>query len=222
MTPKLKRRKLNVSIMKQQSSDYELIASAYHEAAHTIVALANLVLVDKVSITVDMGGDTFYSCYHADNTESEILKKLIVIAEIKTIYAGLVGEKMYYRDISGNTKLPMHLRIGSSSDNKVGSNLIRKYKLAKSGKETVLLKRHIKDEAEKFLLKHWSAVKAVAHSLYKKKKLNTAELKYILIRNIDDKDFWKEIFKKIKILYEQKKDLSEKTLRSLISSKFIR
>lgn len=222
-SPKIKKKPLKVSITKKQSCDYEMIASAYHEASHTIAALANFVLIDAVRIAWDKGGDTFYSIqYHADETEDPILKKLIVMAELRTIYAGLVGEKIYYKQICGSNKFPAHLKIGSSSDMKVGSDLIRRYKLANPGKETHQLKQDVRQDMEKFLYKHWETVKLLAHTLYRKKKLNFTELKYLLTRAKEDKDFWKDKFKRIKMIYEAKSELSEKVVKNLISSKYNR
>lgn len=219
-SPKIKKKSSKVSITKQQSSDYELIASAYHEAAHTVVALANLVLVDNVSVAVNFGGDTLYSSLHADYIEDNELKKLIVLAEIRIFYSGLVGEKIFYMDICGNPKIPMSLKIGSSEDNKEASFLIRKYSISKPGKETFELKKNIKSEIEKFLYNHWGSIKIIAHSLYKRKKLNYSEIKYLLSRSPDDKEFWKDKFKKIKIIHNENKKLSEKIVKKIISSRF--
>jgi hypothetical protein len=127
---------------------------------------------------------------------------------------------MYYRDICGDATFPMNLRIGSSSDNKAASSIIRKYNLAKPGKNTILLKAEVKNDIEKFLANHWGAVKIVAHALYKKKKLGLQELRYMLSRSPEDKEFWKDTFSKIKIIYNEKNNLSEKAVKSLISTKF--
>jgi hypothetical protein len=217
-SPKIKRKVRNISIAKKQSSDYELIATSYHESAHAIVALANLVCVDDVSITINEGGDTNYCLFEADLAIDENVKNIVLMSELKTIYAGLVGEKMYYRDICGNRKFPMHLKIGSSIDMCAASKIIRKYKLAPSGKLTMKLKEDIRIEVERFLIRHWESVKLIAHTLYKKKKLNFFELKYILSRS-KDKEFWKDKFKKIKIIYEDEEELTEKVVKSVINSK---
>lgn len=217
-SPKVKRKLLKLSITKQQASDYELIASAYHEAAHTIVGLANLLYVDKVSITINQGGDTDYFVFEADNTKDEWLKRMVLMAEVKTIYAGLVGEKMYYKDICGSINFPSHLKNGSSIDTSMASKLIRKYRLARSGAETFELKQDIRVEVEKLLITHWEAVKTVAHALYRKRKLSFSELKYMLVRT-EEKDYWRDKLKKIKTIYEDKNGLCEKVVKNLISSK---
>lgn len=221
-SPKIQRNLLKLSIAKQQANDYGLIATSYHESAHAIVGLANLLMVNKVVVVDSQEGDTNYFIYHADEAEDENLKKILVMSEIKTIYAGLVGEKMYYKDICGSGKFPMHLKNGSSIDTKIASKLIRKYELANAGKSTFKLKQDIRQEVEEFLVNHWEAVKIVAHALYRKKKLSFMELKYLLTRIPEDKNFWKDKFKTIKIIYDEKNDLSTKVVRNLISTKFNR
>lgn len=217
--PKVKRKLHKLSVAKQQANDYGLIATSYHEAAHTIVGLAHLLMIDRVDVVDSQEGNTLYVIHHADEANDDHLKKIIVMSEVKTIYAGLVGEKMYYKDICGSGKFPMHLKNGSSIDTTLASKLIRKYKLANSGKATFKLKQDIRVEVEKFLVRHWESVKAVAHALYKKKKLNFVELKYLLTRIPEEKDFWKDKFKTIKIIYAEENDITTKAVRNLISTK---
>ena len=223
MNPKSKspKKKLNkLSIAKQQANDYGLIATSYHESAHTIVGLANLLKIDNVNVIDSQEGSTFYLMYQADDAKDDaVLQEILVMSEVKTICAGLVGERMYYRDICGSSKFPMHLKNGSNIDTAAISKLFRKYHLANSGKATYNLKQEIREDVEKFLIEHWEAVKVVAHALYKKKKLSFSELKYLLIRLPEDKEFWKDKFKTIKVLYDEKNDLSTKVVRNLISSK---
>lgn len=201
------------------ANNYETIASSYHEAAHTIVGLAHLIYIDNVSISEGNGGDTNYLIYHVDNTNDQSLKRLIIMSELRTVYAGLVGEKIFYEDICGSHLFPMHLKNGSSFDISTGAAIIRKYKLADAGEKTYALKQEIKHDCHKFLDKHWESVKIVAHALYRKKKMNFSELKYLLTRNNEHKDFWKDKFKKIKLIYDEEKQVSEKVVKNLITSK---
>jgi hypothetical protein len=218
-SPKVKRKLHKLSIAKQQSNDYGLIATSYHEASHTIVGLASLILIEDVTVVDSQEGTTNYFRYHAGDADTNNLKKILATSEIKTIYAGLVGEKMYYKDICGSSKFPMHLKEGSSIDTSIASQLIRRYNLAASGKPTFEFKQHIREEVERILIRHWQAVKVVAHALYKKKKLNSQELKYLLVRIPQDKEFWKDKFKTMKIIYDEDNDLSMKMVRNLISTK---
>jgi hypothetical protein len=125
----------------------------------------------------------------------------MLILELQAIYAGLIGEKLYYKEICGSDKFPMHLRIGSSYDLNLASQIIRKNNLAASGKRTRILKKGIQLDVEQILRKHWEVVKIVAHALFKKRKLSFDELKSIIIKKTDDKDFWKDKFKKIKMIH---------------------
>lgn len=218
-SPKAKRKLPKLSIAKQQANDYGLIATSYHEAAHTIVGLAHLLLVEEVSVQDCQEGTTNYTGYHGYDANTDNLRRIIVMSELKMIYAGLVGEKMYYKDICGSGKFPMHLKNGSTIDTNMASKLIRRYKLASSGKATFKLKQEIRQDVEKFLVRHWEEVKIVAHALYKKRKLSFQELKYLLTRLPQNKDFWKEKFKTIKIIHDEESDLSMRMVRNLISTK---
>lgn len=214
-SPKIKPKIAKSSEIKQQASDYILIAAAYHEASHAIMGLLNYILVDEVELLGGEGQDAGgieYSVYTSDNS---FLQKNFILSELQLIYAGLVGEKMYYRDICGSIKFPMNLRRGSWYDNKNASRIIRRYELATSGPETYNLKKEIKKEIEKILNEYWEDVKLVAHALYKKRYLDCNDLKYILTRG-QNKNFWKDRFKKIKLIYDDKKELSEKIVKSLI------
>ncbi len=219
LKPKSPKARRKLSIAKQQANDYGLIATSYHESSHAIVALINLLMIYNVDIIDSQEGNAQYFIHHADQTEDDNLTNILALAEVKTIYAGLVGEKMYYKDICGSSKFPMHLKNGSAEDTNIAAKLIRKYRLANSGPATFKLKQDIKEEVERLLVRHWEAVKIVAHALYKKKKLDFSELKYLLSRIPQDKDFWKDKFKTIKIIYDEESDISTKRVRNLISTK---
>jgi hypothetical protein len=109
----------------------------------------------------------------------------------------------------------MHLKIGSSDDIKYISKQIRKYKLAAPGQPTTALKTQLTKQANSILTEHWDAVKLVAHQLYKRKSLTFDELKYILTRKTNNKEFWKERFKKIAIIHAATPP-DEQTVRKLI------
>lgn len=218
-SPKVRQKLPKLSIAKQQANDYGLIATSYHEAAHTIVGLANLIMINDVIVIDSQEGTTNYYLYRPEETEDEHIREILLKSELKTVYAGLVGEKMYYKDICGSSAFPTHLKIGSSIDTQIASKLIRKYQLANAGKATFKLKEEIREEVKKILIRHWEAVKIVAHALYKKKKLSFIELKYLLTRTLQDKDFWKDKFKTMKIIYAEENDITTKIVRNLISAK---
>lgn len=210
------------SIQQKQSNDYALIAANFHESSHTIAALANLIYVSSVNVNPahQNGEDVGTTSYEAwEEYLDPQLTKLTILAELQLLYAGLVGEKIYYKDITGSSKFPMHLKVGSWNDIASASSLIRKSEIATPGTETQILKRKIQQEVEKFLIEHWMEVKLISHQLYKKKTLVFDDLKTLLTRKNPHKDFWIEKFKKIKLLRDSEEKISEETIKTLLSPK---
>lgn len=207
------------SISKKQSDDYGKIAAAYHESSHCLVGLANVIYIENCIINQDNGGSTDYVVYDIADCKDEGLKKIILASEASMIFAGLLGERIYYQDITGSHKFPNHLKMGSSIDNGMASDLIRKNNLAAPGKETADLKKKLKQGAENLLKEHWSSVKSIAHALYKRSFLSFDELKYILTRHPEDGRFWKEKMKQIMLVHNENNQLSEETIKTLISPK---
>jgi hypothetical protein len=163
------------------------------------------------------GGLTEYSTILDYDTveDNELLIKLIH-SELKNLYAGLIGEKIYYADICGSHRFPAHLRAGASGDITEAYNLIRKYSIASPGKNTSLLKKSIENEVKSILIMHWDEVKIIAHALYKKKKLSFDDLKNLLCRKIKNKAFWKAKFKEIEVINHDTIQLSEKDIKKKI------
>lgn len=211
-------RALKISDVRKQSFDYELIAMAYHESGHAICALGNFLYVSSVSVMTpknNMGYTNWY-IYDVDSIKDEELRKVLFISEVQALYAGLIAEKMYYKDICGSDEFPMHLRAGSSEDTLMASSIIRKASLAKSGRQTHLFKKQMKYDVEQFLKEHWDAVKIIAHALYRKTRLSHDELKYLLTRKTEHRDFWKDKFKKLKIVHNDKVAPPEETVKDIL------
>lgn len=206
------------STTKKQSFDYELIAMSYHEAGHAVIGLHNYLRVFNVNVMTPTKreGNANFFVYGSDEVDDEELGKILFVSEVQTVYAGLIAEKMYYKDICGSSKFPMHLRIGSSYDTSSASFIIRKYNLAPAGKKTNLFKKQIRYDVEQLLFEHWDAVKEIAHSLYQKKRLTFDELKYLLTRKTDHKDFWKDRFKKINFIHNEKNYPTEAAVKDLL------
>lgn len=207
------------SSMKKQSIDYSLIAAAHHEASHSIVALLNLIQVSDVSVKIDDAdatGLTQFYMYKNSHTEDKELLEMLTIADLQVAYAGLQGEKLYYKDICGSSKFPLHLRIGSSEDFSTAQKLIRSHNLASPGKETSALKKKLQVEVEQMLVAYWDDVKLVAHQLYKRRKLFYADLKNLLTRNNDNKDFWKTQFKLINFIHHDSKVPGEQEVKETL------
>jgi len=213
------------SRLKKQSFDYELIAMSYHEAGHAVCGLHNYMYVSGANVMTPKkreGGTMYYAYGYFEEfsnsiVEDEELYKILLIFEIQTLYAGLIAEKMYYRDICGSSRFPNHLKDTSpDNDTAVASALIRKNKLAGPGKQTFLLKKQIRYDVEQMLAEHWDAVKVVAHFLYQKKRLTFDEMKYALTRRTERRDFWKDKFKKIKLIHNDKTNPTEDIVKDLV------
>lgn len=194
------------SVAVKKSFDYDLIAMAYHESSHTVIGLHNYLMVYNVSVMTfnHQEGITEYFYYPFDDVQNKKLLKELLILDLQEMYAGLIGEKIYYKNMCGSDKFPMHLRIGSSEDIKNASKQIKKYKLVNPGSETHLFKKQIQEDTKKLLLEHWEAVQVIAHALYKKTRLSFDDLKFLLTRKTSNKEFWKDRFKKLKIIHSGK------------------
>ena len=208
------------SSMKKQSIDYSLIAAAHHEAAHTIVALLNLIQVSDVAVKVD-GSDavglTQFYMYKNTNIEDPELLEMLITSDLLVAYAGLQGEKLYYRDICGSSNFPLHLRIGSSEDFAAAQKLIRTNNLAAPGKETSALKKKLQSEVEQMLIAYWSDVKLIGHQLYKRRKLYYRDLKNILCRaHNENRLFWKSQFKIINFIHHDNKVPEEQEVKEAL------
>lgn len=206
--------------------DYELIFMSFHESAHTVVALHNFLQVYNVNTMLfgaktseEKDGQTNW--YITLNIEDTELKRATLIHEIQAMYAGLLGERILYRELTGSPKLPMNLRVGLSYDIKNASSTIRNNNLAESGKDTILFKKNIQKKTEKILLEHWEEVRLIAHILHKKRKLTFDELKQLLVKKTNKKDFWKDRFARIEQIYIYEGDThpTEDVIKKIILDK---
>jgi hypothetical protein len=206
------------NVVRKQSDDYFFIATNFHEASHAITGLHNYFQVYNVNILMPAikEGTTDFYIFDNEKIQDEELKYIFLMFELQTIYGGLIGERLYYKDITGSDRFPSHLKSGSASDTFQAAALIRKHHLAKPGKNTHLLKKRIQNDVEELLLEHWDAVKVVAHALYKKKKLNFEELRNLLTKKTNHNDFWKDRFKKIKSIYNDNNIPKDQILKDLV------
>lgn len=203
------------SVIKKQAFDYEIIAMAHHESSHVICALMHYLYVYNVNVMTyknQEDGNTNYYVYAINDS----IKNILLFSELHFFYAGLIGEKIYYKDICGSIKFPMHLKEGSSYDIAEASAIIRNNNLAPPGKSTFLLKKQIQYDVEMILKQYWDDVKIVAHALYQKKKLTFDDLKYLLTRKSVNKDFWKSKFKKIKLIHNDKNNYIDDYIKDII------
>lgn len=206
---------------KKLAHTYEFIATAYHEAGHTVYGLLHNMRIISVFAyqnkrTKRIDGFTHYENYFHSEIADPQLICAILKNEICISYAGLGAEKYHFKKISGSDKFPMFLRDGSSDDTLSASELIRKFNLAAPGRKRYALKQKLIKETATELQLHWEAVDLVAHALFQKKKLNYSDLKQLLTKKSTNKKFWKEKFKIIDYMFENEGKLDEKELKSIM------
>jgi hypothetical protein len=136
-----------------------------------------------------------------DIIEDDRLRTHLIETEIKLSYAGLVAEGHFFKSISGAKSLPHFIREGSSDDNKMASNAIKKYDLAPPGKKRYAYKRKLLRRVNKEVIENWASITAVAHGLFRHHKLSYDDLRSLLI-DTEQKSFWKEQFKKIDQIHD--------------------
>src|SRR5579885_2730464 len=135
------------SVSLKLAQNYRLISVAYHEAAHIICAF--LFYIDVSEVIIDegkrgVGGTTHYNMFYPEEKYTEIDAKIsnyLINSEIYLKYAGLAGEKIYFRDMSGSDKFPAVLKRGTEPDMQEAAQLIKKYNLADPGTKRYLLKK---------------------------------------------------------------------------------
>lgn len=220
-----------LDLAKRQAFDHELLLTCYHEAGHTLCALFSLLKVDSVRVAslkkikdktyYRIDGDTsYYTISELDKIQDLELLNICLILELRTIYAGLVAEKMYYQDISGSNSFPMILKMCSSVDIQQSSIIINKYKLGIPGKERLSFKKKIIKDIEKIMNIHWDAIKIIAHALYKRKKISYESIRYLLCKNSKYKFIWKRKFKLMNIIHNSK-IIKESEAKEIIKSDIV-
>lgn len=210
------------TIRKKFHKTHELISTSYHEAGHAIYGLLHYMNIGDVLVFEDkkskrIHGFTHYEPSELSKIEDSALFNDRLHAEICLSYAGLVAEKRHFKLISGSDKFPMFLREGSSHDFSEAAALFQKYGLCKPGRERYNYKQKLIKQVNLEMIEHWDAVTLVAHALFEKKKLEFADVKYMLTKKTEDKDFWKKLFKSYEQMYSNSEGLDEKLQKSILS-----
>lgn len=199
------------------SQEYEIIAVVYHESGHALAALLNSMQVPTVVVksTKLVSGSTEYIAANY-NSEDKNLHREMLLAEIRVFYGGLAAEKIYYKNITGSNKFPQVLKHGSWFDISSITKIISSNKLVEPGSERKSFKNNLFKNISSDLEKYWTDVQLVAHSLYKLKKLEFKDLRKLLTKKSVNKDFWKEKFKNIDLIFHSKSVLNEKDVKKIL------
>lgn len=207
-----------VSTRQKLSQEYELISTCYHEAGHTIAGLLTFMKIPLVTVSLtskSVEGFTHYEMINQDMVDEKI-NDYLTLSEIYISYAGMIAEKIHYKEICGADKLPMVLKEGSFPDISSATVIIRKYNLAPPGKKRQKFKQEMFKDLDADLKEHWDAIKLVSHALYKRKRLDYEDLKELLTKKSKKKEFWKNRFKEINTLVTSTRELDEKEIRIIL------
>ena len=210
------------NIRKKFHETHELISTSYHEAGHTVYGLLHYMKIGPVAVfenkrTKRIEGFTHYNSPETNNIKDPVLFYDLLNTEICISYAGLIAEKIHFKLISGSDKFPMFLRDGSSDDTTSAAALIQKHDLVPPGKKRYEYKKCLIKTVTNELEEHWDAVTIISHNLFKKKKLYFADLKNLLTKKTQHKEFWKEQFKAINQIYSNSNGLDENSIKIILS-----
>lgn len=209
---------------KKLSSEFDRIITSYHEAGHAVCALVNFMKVEYVEMQEDdrMGGETSFidisdvHKYAQFETKSFISK--IKKNEVCIRYAGIAAEKIIYKKLCGSSKFPRILSQGSSDDIQDISDIIKNYNLADAGTTRVQLKNTLSKKSSKQLEEHWNEVITIAHALFKRKRINYQEIKFLILKKTTNKSFWKNQFKLIDFYFDASKELDTANINFITSN----
>lgn len=203
---------------------HEKISVSIHESSHTIYGLLDFFPIIEVKITKDPDlKDRFEGLTRYDD---RLLKKVLKIemdsaltlfilkADICLSYAGLLGEELLFQSISGSNKLPKFLKNGVGNDTASAYKLIKK--ISSPGKQRYNLKKKLIKNTQFKLQKYWNDIMLLNHTLIENKRLSFDDLKELLIKKSENKEFWKNQFKTISYIYDNLDDLDEKEIKSIL------
>lgn len=163
------------------------------------------------------GGITNYILIEElDNITDILLFNYLMNSYICINYAGMLAEKQHFKNVSGSSKFPKILQAGCETDFKEASKIIKTYSAVMPGKKRSNYKKRLINSTLKKLNIHWDAVTLVAHALYSKKRLNFIDLKNLLTKKSKNKQFWKNQFKLINMIFK-KQDIDELKIKSILS-----
>jgi len=188
------------SANRKKADDYSRISTCYHESSHAIIAINNYFKVTQLQALSEEGFCKIECFSNINLFHNKSVINRIAILEAQVYCAGMEGEKLYRKDICGCTKFPRVL-YGAYDDVQRISALIKQFNLAEPGYARTRFKVSLQSKTNKFLQEHWLEVKALAHSLYKRKTISFDDIKKILLKI--NKPFWKEKFDNLDILSSQ-------------------
>lgn len=211
-----------VDFRKKITYIHELISTAYHEAGHTVYGLLHFMKIESVCVFENKKLKRIEGLTHFDSPDlsqfnDPVLLNRLLHSEICFRYAGLTAEKYFFRSISGSDKFPVFLKDGSSDDTLRAGYLIRQYNVAPPGKKRYAYKKKAINQTLYELQCNWDAITIISHALFERRSLDFSEIKNLLIKNSDNKEFWKNQFKIIESIYQNNAHLDEEFYKYILS-----
>lgn len=211
------------NIRRKFARTHELIFVSYHEAGHAVYGLLHTMMIGPVYVFESKREKRIWGMTHfesildtKDITNPDLISERLH-SEICMQYAGLTAEKYHYKTMSGSDKFPMNLKYGSESDTSAAAVLIKQFNLAPPGRKRYAYKKKLIKETLCELQDNWDDVTLVAHALFNKKRLGFSELQDLLTKKSKNKSFWKEQFKTINYIFDNRDALDEKDLKIILS-----
>lgn len=209
------------NLRKKAIRAYELLSASYHEAGHTVYGLLHFMKIGAVNVYINKKktcgeGLTTYESSVEEDIPDSILLNYLVESEVGLSYSGHCAEKTFFKNASGAPNSPIFLRDGAFDDVAEASALIRRYNLAPPGRKRYQYKQKAINNTSKILIKHWDDVVIVSHALFQKKRLYYNDLKSLLLKRSPNKKFWREQFRNIDYLFDNKGALDTKTIKSIV------
>jgi len=104
-------------VRKKLAKMHEMISTSYHECSHVLYGILYFIEITKVELIEEsngrISGFTHFNSFEPKDFDNLALLKQIAINDIGLRYAGLAGEKIFLKKISGSDNFPFVLKDGS-------------------------------------------------------------------------------------------------------------
>ena len=199
---------------------YDKLSICYHESSHCIISILSFMQPDTIELTSIPEPEGACKCFYFKNLkdiEDYNLFKYLFDKDICMRSAGMLGERLLYKKLTNIKVFPNILKSHSREDIKDIANLFKTYNIASPGKKRQIYKNKLIRETSNLLEIYWVDVILLAQSLFQRKKLNYLDIKSILVKKSENRNFWKLQFKKIERIFKNLERLAEVDIMAIIA-----
>lgn len=104
-------------VRKKLAKMHEMISTSYHECSHVLYGILYFIEITQVELIEEsngrISGFTHFNSFEPKDFDNLALLKQIAINDVGLRYAGLAGEKIFLKKISGSDNFPFVLKDGS-------------------------------------------------------------------------------------------------------------